>query len=259
MRKNLNWLFLNTYPGQIMLQSWLTSHGIERGSSSQYVRNGLFKRLGNGVFSRAGKEPGWIDAVYCLQTQWNDRVHVAGLTSLSLQGNAHYLDLNTARVWLNLPAHVYLPKWLQEVPNVKWFSTANNRLTGDQHSFLKEVAISDLILKCSSAELAAYEIANNVPQLIDFGHADALFQGLITLNPKKLQLILSASNVIKTNRIFMFLAQRNQHKWFDRLEANRIKMGSGARQIEAGGKLDTHYQITVPASLLRSIKEDEQF
>jgi hypothetical protein len=242
-----------------MLQSWLTSQGIERGSSSQYVRNGLFKRLGNGIFSRAGKEPDWVDAVYCLQTQWNDRVHVAGLTSLSLQGSAHYLDLNTAHVWLSLPPQVYLPKWLQEITNVKWFSTANNRLNGDEKMFLQEVSVSDLKLKCSSAELAAYEIANNVPQLIDFGHADELFQGLMSLNPKKIQLILSASNAIKTNRIFMFLAQRNQHKWFERLEASEIKMGSGTRQIEAGGKLDTDYQITVPAYLIRSITEDEQF
>lgn len=259
MRKNIKWLFLNTYPGQIMLQTWLTSQGIERNSSSKYVKEGLLKRLDTGVYCRAGKEPDWVDAVHCLQTQWNKQVHVAGLTSLNLQGSAHYLELSTARIWLNLPAGVYLPKWLQHVPDVKWYSTATNRLDSADNLFLKKITVSSLKITCSSAELAAYEVANNVPKLIEFTHANELFQGLISLNPKKLQLILSASDAVKTNRVFMFLAQRNQHKWFDRLKIAQMKMGSGARQIEAGGRLDTDYQITVPASLIRSIKEDEQF
>ncbi|WP_047608970.1 type IV toxin-antitoxin system AbiEi family antitoxin domain-containing protein [Rahnella aquatilis] len=259
MRKNINWLFLNTYPGQIMLQTWLTSQGIERSSSSKYVKEGLLKRLDTGVYCRAGKEPGWVDAVHCLQTQWNKPVHVAGLTSLNLQGGSHYLELSAARMWLNLPPRVYLPKWLQHVPGVKWYSAANNRLESADNAFLKEVTVSSLKITCSSAELAAYEVANNVPKLIEFTHANELFQGLISLNPKKLQLILSASDAVKTNRVFMFLAQRNQHKWFERLDVTRIKMGNGTRQIEAGGRLDTDYKITVPASLIRNIREDEQF
>lgn len=259
MRKNLNWLFLNTYPGQIMLQSWLTSQGIERGSSASYMKNGLLKRLDTGVYCRVGKEPTWIDAVYCLQTQWNEHVHIAGLTSLSQQGSAHYLDLNVARVWLSHPPRVYLPKWLEKVSGVKWYSTANNRLSGNQMAFIKEIALSNLRLKCSSPELAAYEIANNIPSLIDFIHADELFQSLMNLNPKKLQSILSVSDAIKTNRVFMFLAERSKHQWFKRLKVADITMGSGPRQIEVDGRLDKEYQITVPAKMVRNTKENEYY
>lgn len=259
MRKNINWLFLHTHPGQVMLQTWLTSQGIDRRSSSKYVKEGLLNRLDTGVYYRTGKEPGWADAVHCLQTQWNDQVHLSGLTSLNLQGSAHYLELGNTRIWLNLPPRVYLPKWLQKMPDVKWHSTANNRLDCGNSGFLKDIAVSSLQLKCSTAELAAYEIANNVPELIEFIHADELFQGLISLNPKKLQLILSASQSIKTNRVFMFLAQRNKHKWFERLQMADIKMGSGTRQIEVGGRLNTEFQITVPATLIRNITEDGQY
>lgn len=259
MRKNINWLFLNTYPGQIMLQTWLTAQGIDRRSSSKYVKEGLLKRLDTGVYCRAGKEPGWVDAVHCLQTQWNEDVHISGLTSLNLQGSSHYLELGTARIWLTFPPRVYLPKWLQKIPDIKWHATANNRLDCGNSDFLKDVSVSSLRLKCSTAELAAYEVANNIPDLIDFIHADELFQGLISLNPKKLQRILSASQSVKTNRVFMFLAQRNQHKWFERLQIAEIKMGVGTRQIEVGGRLNSEFQITVPATLIRTITEDGQY
>lgn len=57
----------------------------------------------------------------------------------------------------------------------------------------------------------------------------------------------------------MFLANRNNHPWFGRLKGADIKIGTGTRQIEIGGRLDKEYQITVPAKLVRNAKENEHY
>lgn len=90
MKNYLNWLMQNTLPGQVLLQSWLTRNGIDRKLSYVYVQNGWLRRIAHGVYCRTGREPDWVDAVYCLQTQWEKPVRVAGLTSLALQGYSHY-------------------------------------------------------------------------------------------------------------------------------------------------------------------------
>lgn len=92
----------------MLLQSWLTRNGIDRKLSYLYVKNGWLRRIAHGVYCRTGREPDWVDAVYCLQSQWEKPVRVAGLTSLALQGHAHYTEQGKPQVWLALPAYVKL-------------------------------------------------------------------------------------------------------------------------------------------------------
>lgn len=92
-----------------------------------------------------------------------------------------------------------------------------------------------------------------MPSLISFEHADALFQGMNLLSPRKLQALLCASHSVKTNRVMLYLAQRNDHPYFQYLEQSAIKTGTGKRQIVPGGWLEPDYQITVP----RAFKPEE--
>ncbi|ERT13702.1 type IV toxin-antitoxin system AbiEi family antitoxin [Photorhabdus temperata] len=250
MAKPLNWILNNTAPGQILLQSWLSAHGIDRSVSWKYVQNGWLERLAFGVYFRTGRTPDWVDAVQCLQAQWNSQVHVAGLTSLNQQGFSHYLELRRTHVWLCLPTRTYLPGWLNYFNNIKWSAISDRSLNIELGDFLTDIMISGRTIKSSSMELAAYEIANSVPKIITFTYADELFQGLSSLSPRKLQKILSSSQSIRTNRVFLFLAHHNRHIWASRLNETEIKLGTGNRQVEVGGKLDTTYKITAPSKFI---------
>ncbi|HKS35500.1 MAG TPA: type IV toxin-antitoxin system AbiEi family antitoxin domain-containing protein, partial [Enterobacteriaceae bacterium] len=204
-----------------------------------------------------GREPDWVDAVYCLQTQWEKPVRVAGLTSLALQGFAHYTEPGRHQVWLTLPAYVKLPVWFVAFEHSATFVTLyTSGLSVDLALFTTKLKIGDRQLTGSAPELAAYEIASGVPSLISFEHADALYQGMNLLSPRKLQALLCASRSVKTNRVMLWLAQHNGHPWFQYLDQSGIEMGTGKRQIVPGGWLEPDYQITVPRAFKAEGAED---
>ncbi|WP_173635522.1 type IV toxin-antitoxin system AbiEi family antitoxin domain-containing protein [Paramixta manurensis] len=257
MPNYLNWLMQNTLPGQVLLQSWLARNGIDRKLSYLYVQNGWLRRIAHGVYCRTGREPDWVDAVYCLQTQWGKPVRVAGLSSLALQGLAHYTQPGRQQIWLVLPAYVKLPEWFTTFEQSATFVTLyTTGLTVDITQFTTKLSIGDRQLATSVPELAAYEIACGVPTLISFEHADALFQGMNLLSPRKLQALLCASHSVKTNRVMLYLTQRNAHPYFQYLDHSGIETGTGKRQIVPGGWLEPDYQITVPRTFKPEGVED---
>ncbi|EHY8122889.1 type IV toxin-antitoxin system AbiEi family antitoxin domain-containing protein, partial [Salmonella enterica] len=138
------------------------------------------------------------------------------------------------------------PKWFKEFPNVKWFLLSNQKLNMYNENYLTEVEIKGEKLKASVPELAAYEIANVVPGLLSFEYAAELFQGLVNLSPRKVEALLQSSQAVKTNRLYMFLAEHYAHTWVKRVDKADVNLGAGKRQIVSGGKLDQKYQITVP-------------
>ncbi|MGM3371770.1 type IV toxin-antitoxin system AbiEi family antitoxin domain-containing protein, partial [Escherichia coli] len=96
-------------------------------------------------------------------------------------------------------AYVKLPGWFSAFEQSATFVTLyTSGLTADVTPFTTELKIGDRQLAGSVPELAAYEIACGVPSLISFEHADALFQGLNLLSPRKLQALLRASHSVKT-------------------------------------------------------------
>lgn len=71
-------------------------------------------------------------------------------------------------------------------------------------------------------------------------------QGLVNLSPRRLDSLLKACKHVQVKRLFLFFADRYQHAWRQKLQAEDYDLGAGKRSIVAGGKLDTTYNITVP-------------
>lgn len=255
MSSKLNWLLRNTEPGSIVLQSWLSRNGISPQLAARYNQSDWLIKLRSGVYFRRGKEPQWQNAVYCLITQLETPIHVAGLTSLAYQGHAHYLTSEKGPVWLEAPARILMPTWFKELPKgdfLGWRFLKSNKLTRSEPSDLIDVEVGGLTLKMSSQELAAYELLNSVPKFSSFEYVAEAFQGLVNLSPRRVQSVLGRSRSIKTNRLFLFLANYYNHPWVDRLDESEIHLGLGKRQIVKNGKLDKSYLITVPAKFVNN-------
>ena len=174
-----------------------------------------------------------------------------------LQGHAHYTEPGRQQIWLALPAYVKLPGWFAAFEqSAKFVTLYTSGLTVDVTPFTTKLNIGDRQLTGSIPELAAYEIACGVPSLISFEHADALFQGMNLLSPRKLQTLLCASHSVKTNRVMLYLARRNAHPYFQYLDQRGIETGTGKRQIVPGGWLEPDYQITVPRTFKPEGVED---
>lgn len=253
MSSKLNWLMEHTLPGSLVLQPWLTQHGIGYSLAQKYVASGWLRKLAPGVYVRpvAGstRAPNWADALQALTEQLNLPVHLAGLSSLAQQGLSHYLSLGQEAVWVGVRNRQSLPKWFRELPGQDWRYCSNTKLTdltADDFTLLK---VDGRNVRTSKPELAAYEVADAVGQFISFEHAAELFQGLVNLSPRKVQSLLERSSAVQTNRVFLFLSQQCGHQWAKRLDESKVTLGAGKRQVVRNGRYDERYQITVPRSL----------
>ena len=253
MSSKLNWLINHISPGSLVLQQWLTKHGIRYSLAQKYTQSGWLKRLSSGVYYRpepSGKlKPGWADALQALTQQLQLPVHLAGLSSLTHQGLSHYLQLNSEQVWVGVRSKQTLPKWFREFPEQPWLYSGNHKLSELSEKDFTTVTVKGKELRTSRPELAAYEVVDAIGKTIRFEHAAELFQGLVNLSPRKVQSLLNRSSAVQTNRLFLFLSHYCDHQWVSRLDESQIQLGSGKRQVVANGRFDECYQITVPESL----------
>lgn len=249
MPSKLNWLLSNTSPGSIILQAWLTRHGIGPSLAQKYTRSEWLIKLRAGVYTRPGRSPGWPDALQALISQLALPVHLAGLTSLAWQGKAHYLPLRDERVWLLVERKDALPTWFREF-DARWELRVRPKLESRRDGDLVDLEVRGAALVASAPELAALEMLDAVPRTLSFEHAAEVFQGLVNLRPRRVQSLLERSRSVQANRLYLFLAHHYAHPWVGRLNESVIPLGAGKRQVTKGGRLDGRYGITVPAQFI---------
>lgn len=253
----------STTPRSLILQSWLSSHGITPQLAQKYTHSNWLGRLRAGVYYRPGRSPQWQDALHCLITQKGIPARISGLSSLIHQGKAQYIQQQNQAVWLGVPSKVVLPRWFKKFPNENipgssdknpaWNYVKLGEALTIESSYMTELNIKNILLPASAPELAIYETLSVIPKLISFEHAAELFQGLVNLSPRKVQAMLEESHSVKTNRLFLFLANYYQMPWRSRINESRINLGTGNRQIIPGGKWDRQYRITVPEKFIHRV------
>jgi hypothetical protein len=73
-----------------------------------------------------------------------------------------------------------------------------------------------------------------------------LIQGLTTLRPKLVQVLLEQCNSVKVKRLFLYMSEKNDHSWLKSLNLSNVNLGSGKRVIIKYGVFNNKYNITVP-------------
>ena len=76
-----------------------------------------------------------------------------------------------------------------------------------------------------------------------------LAEGLRTLSPRRLNLLLQDCRSIKVKRLFFWFADRHNPPWLSQIDKKAVDFGSGKRMLVKGGRLDPAYHITVPEDL----------
>ena len=233
----------------VAVYAWLGGHGVYRQLAGTYIKSGWIERIGQGAFKRAGENVDWSGGLYALQSQLGMSVHPAGKTALQLQGNAHYLpaSLKQEKIVLFGSKNEKLPTWFK---GCKWGVDVRYAMTG---LFEKAPALGLTVyntgnyeIKVSSPERAALELCYDVPIRESFDELDQIMSGLTTLRPRITQELLEKCGSIKAKRIFMYLAEKHDHAWVDRLDTKRVDFGTGKRALCHSGRYDSKYKIIVP-------------
>jgi len=243
----INQLISDWPKGSVKLSSGLTKRGYTPDLIRIYVKGGWLKSIGYGVYKLTGDNVEWYGAIQALQVQKRSSIHPGGKTALILKGYAHYLSDSINRVDLFGNKAGLLPKWFKEND---WGAQINYIQTKmfdySNVNYYSSLPYSDFKLLVSSPELAAMEMLSLVPKGQSFDEAAKIMEGLTTLRPQLVQDLLEECSSVKVKRLFLFLAERNEHFWLNELNIGKVNLGSGKRVIVEDGVLDTKYKITYP-------------
>ena len=241
--------------GLLVDAGWMEAHGYSSALRSQYVRAGWLDSPARRVYRRSRTPLTWQQVVVSLQTVLDLPLTVGGRTALEQQGYAHYLLTTVHEVHLYGPKRP--PTWLASLPLEVTFHWHNGlRLfPGDTDAPPEPSPVMvgaggpTLPIRYSSKERAVLELLDELPEHESFHQVEALMEGMSDLSPRRLQTLLEACVSVKVKRLFLFFADRHRHAWRSRLDMSRVDLGSGKRVLVKGGKLDPHYNITVPSDL----------
>jgi len=240
---------INSQPsGVVYLSSWLSKNGFSTQLLNRYKKSNWIYSIGAGVWMRVGVKPTYQGALYALQEQSKLSVHIGAKTALSLQGKAHYLELATQQIILFGSSKEKLPAWFSKYDwglKINYFSTSflpskMALLTLEQNTFS---------LLVSSPARALLECLYLVPKKQELVECYEIMEGLNNLRPKQVQELLEQCTSIKVKRLFLYMAEKAQHEWFNYINLEKIDLGKGKRSLVKEGVYIAKYHITIPKAL----------
>ena len=241
----INQLIRQWPKGAILTLSYLKTVGIDRGLVQRYIKSGWIESVGYGAYKLAGDRVSWQGAVYGLQQQMN--VHAGAKTALELKGFGHYLGPSINMLFLFAPPRQPLPRWFEQN---NWFVNVLYTRAGlfgkNELPSITEHSFNDFSTPISIPERAILEMLYFVPSLQGFDEAMKIMEMLTSLRPELVQHLLEVCNSIKVKRLFLYMAEKQNHFWFEQLNQDKIDLGRGKRSIVKNGVFNKKYQITVP-------------
>jgi hypothetical protein len=213
-----------------------------------YEKSAWIRRIGQGAYVRVGDTIHWPGGLYAMQAQMGLPVHVGGKTALEMQGYAHYLPLGKgAVVTLFGRPGTRLPAWFRQYDWGVEFRYITTRLFDDaMDAGLTQKDLGSYTVTISSPERAIMEVMYGLPKDASFEEVTLLMEGLTTLRPRMLQVLLEQCRSVQVKRLFMYFAEDCNHAWVKKLDVSKVDFGKGKRMIVKGGRFNAKYNITVP-------------
>jgi len=240
---------LKTQPrGTVLLASWLVNKGYSFDLQRRYRESQWLESIGSGAMIRAGDHVDISGALYSLQTQLGLSTHFGAKTALAMQGKAHQLELSSKSVYLFGTKGENIPAWFSQHDwgiKVDYLSTKFLESTLG----LTEFQTKEFTLKISSPARALLECLYLSPEKQDLVECYQLMESLNNLRPKLVQALLEDCSSVKVKRLFLYMAEKSGHSWFNHLHLEKIDLGKGKRSLVSNGVYVSKYQITVPQIL----------
>ena len=216
--------------GGVLLSSWL-------------------KSIGKGAMVKSNDMLMLSGALSTLQSQANINIHLGGRSALELQGNTHYLQLNSLEVTLFAPGRTELPLWFIKNEWDLEYRVFKLSLLENDTLGLTAYRDGDIEMNISNPTRAMLECLALAPKEFSLNEAFELMEGLTTLRPKQVQELLENCKSIKVKRLFLYFAERAGHSWFKYIDQTKIDLGSGNRTITPNGVLVPKYSLVLAKDL----------
>lgn len=262
--EKLNRLLETLRDTTLVSSRWLRGHGYPSNLVARYIASGWLQSPARGVYLRKGGKLTWEGLLHTLQSLEQLPLHVGGRFALARRGYEHYLRLGEPAT-LTLYGPSKLPAWACKLPlRERVQACGNGPFDWPPLSFSDDTPAATLNAQgfervaddtsaagaiFSSPERAILELCDETPGSALVHEVNAIMQGLATLRPQLVRTLLQHCGSIKAKRLFLALAERHRHAWFAHVNLESLDLGRGKRVLVRGGKLNTKYQITLPADL----------
>ena len=76
-----------------------------------------------------------------------------------------------------------------------------------------------------------------------------IMEQLTTLRSEVVQHLLETTDNKRVKRMFLYMAKKAGHYWFEELTPTKIDLGTGKLRLATNGKFNTEYKMTIPKEL----------
>ena len=242
----------------LLFGEWLSKQKLDAKSQYAYMKRGWLDRISKGVYVLKGKTPTLFNAIAAYNNQLDKHCVIGAYTALELRGYSHYLSLGKPTAFLFTDRFNKIPTWLI---NREWDMTVRYMTTsflGEDLKGVEQVPVDGEILLVSSPERAFLECLN-LPEasssLLDIYY---IMESLTTLRPKLLQQLLESCSSQKVKRLFLYMAEKAGHQWFNALKVDSIVISKSRLMAVTTGKYISKYNMTVPKELAEYKKQQYQ-
>jgi hypothetical protein len=248
-QKKLQDLLKSWISGTIFTSKGFVEHGISRMLAKQYKANGWINSFGHGAFIRSQDNIEWYGALYAIQNQLNQDVHVGAKTALELHGLSHFLSMGRSNIDLLKAPSIVIPKWFvdhsfQEQIRITTCTFLPPKLG------MHEMEIEGIPISISSRERAALELLYLTPRFYSFDEIPLILESLGTMITDHLKELLLQCSSEKVKRLILYFGEKQGHNWYNSIRET-IEIGTTPLKISPqNGKYIANYNISIPAEYI---------
>lgn len=245
-QNKINQLLLYGTRNGLFFSEWLKKNGYSDQLIRKYRQSGWLTALAKGVMFRTGDSLSAYAALYCYNQQLGKEFRIAAHSALELFSFNHYIPMGKPLLMVG-HSKQSIPEWIQNDTfdrTIKTFSTETFPIPQ-----VTTVQKDELSLLTSTPEQAFMECLLLTPQQYNYMDLYYLMEQLTTLRSDIVQKLLETSKNLRVKRIFLYMAEKAGHYWFDMLDTSKVMLGTSKLQLVEKGIYIAKYKITIPKEL----------
>lgn len=233
--------------GGLFFSEWLNKMGYSAQLTKRYKNSGWLESLNRGVMFRRNEQLSALAAIYSFNTQTGKTARIAAHSALELHGFSHYIPMGKPKLMVSFDPWKTPKEWVKSNRfdmTIIAFSTGIFSVPATQ-----VIKKDNLELTVSTPEQAFLECLHLVPAHYNYMDLYYLMEQLTSLDPARVQHALNNTSSQRVKRMFLYMAEKAGHYWFDMLNRDALGITESKLQLAENGTYISEYKITVPKEL----------
>ena len=173
-------------------------------------------------------------------------LRVAAMSALEYTGFNHYVPMGKPVLMVATPTFK-TPLWMQNDVYDATFRVFHTNAFSYTETI--ERVTDSGTLYVSSPEQAFLECLILAPKSYSYMDLYYVMEQLTTLRSDVVQHLLETLDNNRVKRMFLYMAEKAGHFWFDMLDLSKVDLGTSKLQLVKDGVYNAKYRITIPKEL----------